>query len=154
IIFAIFAGLLAGAIIGVINGVIITKGSVAPFIVTLGMMTIARGAALVISGGRPVSGLSPSFNAIGTTKIAGIPLPVIILLLIFFLSLFLLNKTTFGRYVYAVGGNEDAAHASGIRVNKIKLSVYIIAGIFAGIAGIVQASRISTGQPNIGVGYE
>lgn len=154
ILIAIIMGLIAGAVIGTINGVIITKGSVAPFIVTLGMMTIARGAALVISGGRPVSGLSSSFNSISTLRVLGIPLPVIILLVVFLISLFLLNKTTFGRYVYAVGGNEEAAHASGIRVNKVIVSVYIIAGLFAGIAGIVQASRISTGQPNIGVGYE
>lgn len=154
ILVAILMGLIAGALIGTINGVIITKGSVAPFIVTLGMMTIVRGAALVISGGRPISGLSPSFNSISTLKIMGIPLPVIILLFVFLVSLFLLNKTTFGRYIYAVGGNEEAAHASGIRVNKVIVSVYIIAGLFAGIAGIVQASRISTGQPNIGVGYE
>src|SRR5699024_4666175 len=123
ILIAIVMGLIAGAIIGTVNGVIITKGSVAPFIVTLGMMTIARGAALVISGGRPISGLSSSFNSISTLRILGIPLAMIIFLLVFVISLVLLNKTTFGRYVYAVGGNEEAAYESDIRVNKVIISV-------------------------------
>ncbi|WP_239615026.1 ABC transporter permease [Cohnella mopanensis] len=149
----ILLGILGGLLIGFVNGITITKGKLAPFIVTLGMMTIARGGALVVSDGRPISNLSPSFNAIGGTFL-GIQIPVLIVLVIFLISLFVLNKTVFGRYVYAVGGNEEAARASGINVHRIKLYVYILCGGLAGVAGIIQTARIETGQPNIGVGYE
>ncbi|MFC4599491.1 ABC transporter permease [Cohnella hongkongensis] len=149
----IVLGVAGGLLIGLVNGVTITKGKLAPFIVTLGMMTIARGGALVISEGRPISNLSPSFNAIGGT-VFGVQIPVLIVLVVFLLSLFVLNKTVFGRYVYAVGGNEEAARASGIHVHRIKLYVYVLCGGLAGVAGIMQTARIETGQPNIGVGYE
>ncbi|QMV43590.1 ABC transporter permease [Cohnella cholangitidis] len=149
----ILLGILGGLLIGFVNGITITKGKLAPFIVTLGMMTIARGGALVVSDGRPISNLSPSFNAIGGTFL-GIQIPVLIVLVIFLISLFVLNKTVFGRYVYAVGGNEEAARASGINVHRIKLYVYVLCGGLAGVAGIIQTARIETGQPNIGVGYE
>lgn len=149
----ILLGILGGLLIGFVNGIMVTKGKLAPFIVTLGMMTIARGGALVVSDGRPISNLSPSFNAIGGTFM-GIQIPVLIVLVIFLISLFVLNKTVFGRYVYAVGGNEEAARASGINVHRIKLYVYILCGALAGVAGIIQTARIETGQPNIGVGYE
>jgi len=149
----IVLGVAGGLLIGLVNGVTITKGKLAPFIVTLGMMTIARGGALVISEGRPISNLSPSFNAIGGT-VFGIQIPVLIVLAVFLASLFVLNKTIFGRYVYAVGGNEEAARASGINMHRIKLYVYVLCGGLAGVAGIMQTARIETGQPNIGVGYE
>jgi ribose/xylose/arabinose/galactoside ABC-type transport system permease subunit len=147
-------GILGGLVIGAFNGWIITRCNVAPFIVTLGMMTIARGGALVISKGRPVSDLADSFNFIGGGDIFGIPLPVLILGLLFLFSYLTLKKTKFGRYIYAVGGNEEAARASGVNVAKIKMAVYMISASLAGLAGIVQASRITTGQPNAGVSYE
>lgn len=143
-----------GAMIGTVNGYLVTKAKLAPFIVTLGMMTIARGAALVVSEGRPISNLSSSFNLIGGGALFNIPIPVIILAVVFIVSYIILNKTKYGRYIYATGGNAEAALASGIGVNKIKMSVYIIGGTLAGLAGLIQASRITTGQPNIGVGYE
>ena len=148
------AGLGGGVLIGVLNGVIITRFRVAPFIVTLGMMTIARGAALIISKGRPVSDLSASFNVIGNGSLLGIPIPVIVLAGVFLVSYFVLRKTTFGRYVYAVGGNEEAARASGIKTARIKIVSYSICAGLAGLAGIIQASRITTGQPNAGISYE
>lgn len=147
-------GLLGGVFIGVLNGLIITQCRVAPFIVTLGMMTMARGAALVVSKGRPVSGLSEAFNFIGGGDIAGVPVPIVILLAVFLLSYLILKQTVFGRYVYAVGGNEEAARASGISVAKVKIAAYAICGGLAGLAGIMQAARISTGQPNAGIAYE
>ncbi|MBP1996088.1 ABC transporter permease [Paenibacillus eucommiae] len=150
----ILVGVGAGLVIGYINGLIITKGKLAAFIVTLGMMTIARGGALVISEGRPISNLSPAFNHIAGGTILGIQIPILIVLAILIISFFVLKKTVFGRYVYAVGGNAEAARASGINVNKIKMYVYILCGGLAGVAGIIQASRITTGQPSIGVGYE
>lgn len=150
----LLAGLLIGLGIGVINGLIITKGKVASFIVTLGMMTIARGLALVVSDGRPVSNLSDSFNFIGGGELLHIPIPILLFGAVILLSTVILNYTKTGRYVYAVGGNENAAKASGINVHSIKMFTYVICSGLAGLAGIVLASRITTGQPNAGVAYE
>ena len=150
----VLAGLLAGLLMGVFNGFIITKSKIAPFIVTLGTMTIGRGLALILSNGRPVSNLSDSFVFIGSGKIMGIPVLILILIFIFMLCTVILNKTILGRYIYAVGGNEQAARASGIDVNQVKMAVYSISGLLAGIAGILLTSRITTGQPNAGAGFE
>ncbi len=150
----IAAGLGTGIIFGAFNGLIITKSKVPPFIVTLGTMTIARGLALIFSNGRPVSNLSDAFNFIGGGTIGGIPFPIIILVLAFIVCALLLGRTTWGRYMYAVGGNELAAKASGINVNKVKMMVYTLCGGLAGIAGVLLTSRITTGQPNAGMGFE
>jgi inositol transport system permease protein len=147
-------GLLTGALVGVINGLTITIGRVAPFIVTLGMMTMARGLALVWSDGRPVTNLSPAFNFIGGGDVLYIPVPILLFVLVIVVAYILLNYTTTGRYIYAVGGNEQAARASGIRVNAVKMFAYIMCSGLAALAGIVLASRITTGQPNAGVAYE
>jgi len=154
VILPIVIGLLAGLLIGAFNGFIITKSKIAPFIVTLGTMTIGRGLALILSNGRPVSNLSDSFVFIGSGKILGIPFLIIILLFMFILCSVILNKTILGRYIYAVGGNEQAARASGINVNQVKMAVYSISGLLAGLAGILLTSRITTGQPNAGAGFE
>ncbi|SOE20196.1 inositol transport system permease protein [Spirosomataceae bacterium TFI 002] len=151
---AVAGGLLAGLAFGLLNGFLITKSKIAPFIVTLGTMTIGRGLALILSKGRPVSNLSDSFNFIGGGKVFGLPVPIIILIVVFVLSSILLRKTIFGRYIYAIGGNEEAAWASGINVQKIKLAAYAIGGGLAGLAGILLTSRITTGQPNSGMGFE
>lgn len=150
----IFAGLFSGLLMGVFNGFIITKSKIAPFIVTLGTMTIGRGLALILSKGRPVSNLSDSFNFIGGGDVLGIPFPIIVLILIFAICSITLKKTLLGRYIYAVGGNEQAARASGINVNQVKMAVYSISGLLAGLAGILLTSRITTGQPNAGTGFE
>lgn len=147
-------GLLAGLLMGAFNGFIITKSKIAPFIVTLGTMTIGRGLALILSDGRPVSNLSDSFNFLGSGTILGIPVLILIFILVFALCSVILNKTVLGRYIYAVGGNEQAARASGINVDRVKLAVYSISGVLAGLAGILLASRITTGQPNAGAGFE
>ncbi len=147
-------GLLTGALVGVINGLTITLGRVAPFIVTLGMMTMARGLALVWSNGRPVTNLSPAFNFIGGGDVLYIPVPILLFVLVIFVAYILLNYTTTGRYIYAVGGNEQAARASGIRVNAVKMFAYIMCSGLAALAGIVLAARITTGQPNAGIAYE
>jgi len=154
LIIALGMAILAGLAIGGVNGLAVTRGKVAPFIVTLGMMTIARGLALLASDGRPVTGLSDSFNYIGGGSVLGVPIPVLIFGAIILLSSFILNKTRLGRYLYAVGGNEKAAYASGIRVNSVKVLSYMICSGLAAIAGIVLASRITTGQPNAGLAYE
>jgi len=150
----IVTALLAGLLMGAFNGFIITKSKIAPFIVTLGTMTIGRGLALILSNGRPVSNLSDSFVFIGSGKILGIPFLIIILIFMFILCSVILNKTILGRYIYAVGGNEQAARASGINVNQVKMAVYSISGLLAGLAGILLTSRITTGQPNAGAGFE
>lgn len=150
----IVIGLLAGVFMGALNGLVITKSKVPPFIVTLGMMTIGRGLALILSKGRPVSNLSDSFNFIGGGNLAGVPFPIIVLAITFTVCSLVLKKTILGRYIYAVGGNEQAAKASGIRVNKVKMAVYTICGGLAALAGILLTSRITTGQPNAGVGFE
>ena len=143
-----------GLLIGYLNGLVVTWVKVAPFIVTLGMMTIARGLALVASDGRPITNLSDSFNAIGGGNLLGVPLPILIFILVIVVSSFVLKQTRLGRYMYAVGGNEKAAFASGVRVNSVKMIAYMICSGLAGLAGIVLAARINTGQPNAGVAYE
>lgn len=154
VIVPITIGLLAGVAMGALNGLVITKSKVPPFIVTLGMMTIGRGLALILSKGRPVSNLSDSFNFIGGGNVVGVPFPIIVLIITFVVCSVVLKKTILGRYIYAVGGNEQAAKASGIRVNKVKMAVYTICGGLAALAGILLTSRITTGQPNAGVGFE
>ena len=148
------AGICAGAACGCANGLMVTKGRVAPFIVTLGMMTAARGLAYKLSGGRPVSGLRPEFNAIGSGAFLGLPIPFYIFAAGAALSALFLYQTRAGRHLYATGGNELAARASGINVHGIKILAYSLCGAFAGMGGIVQAARSTTGQPNAGVMYE
>jgi inositol transport system permease protein len=147
-------GILAGGACGAVNGLIVTRGRVAPFVVTLGMMTSARGLALLFSGGRPVSNLGAAFIRIGSGSFAGIPAPTWILLIVTAASYIFLRHMRMGRHIYAVGGNENAAIASGVRTGRVKLAAYTICGAMAGLAGVVLAARITTGQPNAGIGYE
>lgn len=149
-------GVLAGAGMGMLNGLVISKGKVAPFIATLGMMTILRGLALVFSDGRPISGLdSDFFSMIGGGYVAGIiPVPVIIMLVMFGIFWFVLKNTVFGRHVYAVGGNEEASRLSGINTDSIKIWVYTLSGAMAATAGMILTSRLNSAQPTAGTGYE
>jgi inositol transport system permease protein len=150
----IVMGIATGTLCGIANGVIVTRGRVAPFIATLGMMTVARGLALVISAGKPVSNLSDAFTSIARTDLLGVPVPIAILGIVAALSYLLLTNMRLGRYIYAIGGNEAAARASGINVIAVKNFTYAVSGAMAGLAGIVLASRITTGQPNAGIAYE
>lgn len=147
-------GILSGVMVGAVVGILVTKGKLAPYIVTLGMMTIIRGVALLISGGRPISGLPTEFGYLGNKNLLGIPVPVIIFAVVAVLAYIVLMKLCIGRYTFAVGGNTYAAEASGINPNKIKMFVHLVSGGCAGLAGIILASRIITGQPNSGEGYE
>jgi ribose/xylose/arabinose/galactoside ABC-type transport system permease subunit len=149
----IAAGVLVGTSTGAANGITIAYGRVAPFIVTLGMMTIARGLALVVSRGKPVSNLTESFTSLGGNCF-GFPIPILILLVVGLASWILLANTRLGRHIYAVGGNEQAARAAGINVNTVKIFAYTVCGGLGGVAGVVLAARITTGQPNAGVAYE
>jgi ribose transport system permease protein len=149
-------GVLAGAGMGMINGVIISKGKVAPFIATLGTMTILRGLSLVFSEGRPITGLDSDFFAmLGGGYVAGfIPVPVIMMLVMFAVFWFVLKRTVFGRHVYAVGGNEEAEGLSGINTDRIKIWVYTLSGAMAATAGMILTSRLNSAQPTAGTGYE
>jgi len=162
VIVPIVAALAIGLLCGAINGGLIAKFKIPPFIATLGMMTIARGFALIYSN-RPVSGLTDTYNFIGQGEILkvipispplGIPIPVIILAAVAIGAHVMLNNTRFGRHIYAIGGNEQAALISGLNVGRIKIGVYTIAGVLSGLAGLVLSSRIGSGQAGLAVGYE
>lgn len=151
---AVCLGILTGLGCGILNGLVVAKARVAPFIATLGMMTAARGLAYVVSGGRPVSGLHPAFIAIGSGDFLGMPIPVWILAAVAAGSTVFLRRTRIGRHLYATGGNEQAARAAGLNVDGIKILAYTVCGALAGLAGVIQAARSTTGQPNTGVMYE
>jgi inositol transport system permease protein len=149
----IAVGLLTGAACGLVNGALVTLGGVAPFIVTLGMMTIARGLALIFSGGRPVADMSNELTALAGDFV-GIPIPVLCFAGVALAAWFFLRNFRLGRYIYAVGGNENAARAAGISITRVKLFAYGLCGLLTGLAGVVLAARITTGQPNAGQAYE
>lgn len=153
---AVSAGLVLGALMGAANGFVIAKGKVAPFIATLATMTIFRGLTLVYTEGRPITGFSDSvaFKMIGRGYFLGVPVPVYIMLAIFLILYFVLKKTTFGRGVYAVGGNEEASRLSGLNVDRIKIGVYTISGLLSAFAGIILTSRLNSAQPTAGISYE
>ncbi|QKY70059.1 ribose ABC transporter permease [Lentibacillus sp. CBA3610] len=153
---AVLLGLLIGLGLGAINGLIITKGKVAPFIATLATMTIYRGATLVYTDGRPITGLSDSFTfeMIGRGYVFGVPFPVILMLGVFLILYFVLRKTVFGRQVYAVGGNEEASILSGIKADRIKIGVYSLTGMLSVLAGIILTSRLNSAQPTAGEMFE
>lgn len=141
-------------IVGFMNAFIINQFKIPPLIATLGTMTILRGVAYIITGGLPVFGFPLSFNFLGQGYVLGIPMPVIILAFLFVLTWIFLNKTYIGRYFYAIGGNEEATYLSGVNVKKIKYLVYVLCSALTGIAGIIVASRMSSGQPSVGTGFE
>ncbi len=151
---AIAIGVAAGAAMGLVNGLLITRAGIPPFIATLGVMTAARGFTLVYTDGRPITGMQEAFRFLGGGYIAGIPVPVVIMLVIFIAAHIMLTKTKFGRYIYAVGGNEEATRLSGIDTKKILLAVYTLAGLLAGFSGIIMASRLNSAQPTAGAGFE
>ncbi|MBQ7716075.1 MAG: ribose ABC transporter permease [Prevotella sp.] len=150
----ILAALLIGAILGMINGVMITTFKVPPFIATLGMLTIARGLTMLYTGGFPITGLGKGFEYVGTGWFLGIPMPVWIALIVVVVFAFVMRHTIFGRHIYAIGGNERASEISGIKVNKVKLLVYTLAGTLAGLAGLLVTARLDSAQPNAGASYE
>jgi ribose transport system permease protein len=148
--------LLAGAAMGSLNGVVIAKGKVAPFIATLGTMTLLRGAALVLSNGSPISGFpSQLFAMLGGGYVARlIPVPVVLMLAMFAVFWFVLTRTVFGRHVYATGGNAEAAKLSGVNTDRVQILVYTVSGAMAALAGVILTSRLDSAQPTAGVGYE
>ncbi|EMK3312975.1 ribose ABC transporter permease [Vibrio vulnificus] len=158
VLIAVPTALLAGTALGAISGVIIAKGKVQAFIATLVTMTLLRGVTMVYTDGRPIStGFTDTADALawfGTGYALGIPVPVWLMVIVFAAAWYLLNHTRFGRYVYALGGNESATRLSGINVDKVKIGVYAICGLLAALAGIIVTSRLSSAQPTAGMGYE
>ena len=151
---AIIIALAAGTFIGAINGFIISTSRIAPFIVTLAMMNIIRGLAYIYTGGLPVRVVMDGFNRIGQGYFGPIPNPVVYFLVLFVLLDFVLKRTSFGRHVYSVGDSADASWFAGINVNRIRFIVYTLTGLITAIAGIVLSSRMYSGQPTAGQGYE
>jgi ribose transport system permease protein len=151
---ALLIGLGVGLLSGVINGLLITIGRLPPFIATLGMMSVARGAALMFTEGRPISGFSEGFRSIATGEILKIPAPVVIMIVVYLIAHFVLKRTKLGRYTYAIGGNEEAALLSGINVRLNKTMVYGIAGLLSGLAAILLTARLNSAQPIAGMSYE
>ncbi|KAA0691942.1 ABC transporter permease [Neorhizobium sp. P12A] len=151
---SIIVGLIIGLICGTVSGMIVTRFRVPSFVVTLGMLSSARGLTMLYTGGKPVPSLTPEFRWMGTGHVFGVPAPIIVLLVVFAVSWWVLNKTRYGRHVYAVGGNPRAANTSGIRVSRIRLSVFMISGVTAALAGLLLAARTGSGLTQAGVSYE
>ncbi len=150
----LFATLALGAAIGAFNALMIVWRDTAPFIVTLAMMAIAGGAALTVSGGRPIGGIAGAYAWIGAGFIGPVPVPVLIMLAVFAIGAFALRYTPYGREVYAVGGNEEAARLSGISIRRVKLITYSLSGLLAGLGGIIFSARVTVGDPWAGRGLE
>jgi ribose/xylose/arabinose/galactoside ABC-type transport system permease subunit len=151
---AILVGLLAGAGCGLVNGALITRGRLPPFIATLGMMSVARGAALVFTEGRPISGFEAGFRWLATGRVMMVPVPVLVTAGVYLLGHFVLTRTRFGRYVYAIGGNEEATRLSGVSVRFHKSMVYALAGLMSAIAAVLLTARLNSAQPIAGMMYE
>ncbi|MBN2329831.1 MAG: ribose ABC transporter permease [Candidatus Omnitrophica bacterium] len=147
---AAFVGIGAGAI----NGALVSWGKLPPFIVTLGMMSVARGGALVVTGGRPISGFEQGFRALSTEHFLWIPIPIWIMIALYAAAHLILTKTRFGRYTYAIGGNESAAYLSGVNVRIYKMTVYALSGFTCAVAAILLTSRLNSAQPLAGINYE
>ena len=154
LVLALPAALVAGFACGVTNGTLVSWGRLPPFIVTLGTMSIARGAALLATEGRPISGFDPSFRSLATGRIGFIPAPVIAMAIVYAIAHLLLTRTTFGRYVYAIGGNEEATRLSGVAVRFHKTMIYGVSGLTSAVAAVVLTARLNSAQPIAGIMYE
>jgi ribose transport system permease protein len=150
----IIAGLVVGTTLGLCNGIAITRFRLPPFVATLGMLSIARGLTMLWTGGFPITSLGDDFGKLGTGYVLGIPMPVCIAAVLVGIFIVVTQRTRFGRYLYAIGGNERAAKLSGINVPKIKLMVYALGGMLAGVAGLLVTARLDSATPNAGTGYE
>jgi ribose transport system permease protein len=151
---AILAGILIGCLLGLFNGLVITKFNVPPFVATLAMLTIARGFTMLYTNGFPISVFPPAFSNIGGGRFLGLPLPVWIASGIVVSAIIITKKIKLGRYIFAIGGNENAAKLSGIPIDRVKITVYAIAGALAAVGGIIVTARLDSAQPNAGTSYE
>lgn len=154
ILLGIIVAILIGAAMGAANGVIIAKGRIQPFIVTLATMAIGRSLTLVYTQGMPITGFTRTFRFIGRGEILGIPVPVIIMIGVFLIIWYISMNTKLGLYAYAIGGNEVAAKLSGVKVDIYKITIYMISGILSAISAIILTARLNSAQPTFGMGYE
>lgn len=154
IVLAFAAAILLGILVGLFNGFVCAKGKLPGFIATLASMTILRALGYILTGGDPISVQDKAFTALGTGYIGVIPIPVILMIVCVLAGSFIMNKTRFGRYIYAVGGNSETSKWSGLNVDKIKIEVFVIMGILTSIAGIIVAARLGSGQPSAGNSFE
>jgi len=151
---AILIGIGVGILCGLVNGLLITYGNLPPFISTLGMMSVARGAALLYTNGRPISGFTGDFRFLAVGEVLSIPVPVLVMIIVYVIAHLLLTRTKLGRYTYAIGGNEEAAMLSGINVRFYKTAVYGLCGMMSGLAAIILTARLNSAQPIAGIMYE
>lgn len=151
---ALLAGLCVGIAVGLLAGIFITRFNITPFIVTLAMMTICRGASFMYTDGRPIWDLPDAFSILGSGRILEVPFPSIVMIAVYSIAYVVLRRMRFGRYVYAVGGNMEAARLAGIRTGAILVRVYIVCAMLASLSGLLLASRMNSGQPNAGMMYE
>ena len=151
---ALAASLAAGTACGMLNGALVSVGGLPPFIATLGMMSAARGTALVFTEGRPISGFDDGFRTLATGSIGFVPAPVVVMILVYVVAHLVLTRTTFGRYVYAIGGNEEATRLSGVAVRFHKTLIYGTSGLVSAVAAIVLTARLNSAQPIAGMMYE
>jgi ribose transport system permease protein len=151
---ALLAGVLSGALGGLVNGSLVTLGRLPPFIATLGMMSVARGLALLYTDGRPVSGFTSDFRWLATGRPLMVPVPVLVTLAAYVLASLVLTRTRFGRYVYAIGGNEEATRLSGVAVRFHKTMVYVLSGALSALAAVLLTARLNSAQPIAGMMYE
>lgn len=154
VLLSIVVALLLGIVLGAINGFVITKFAIPAFIVTLALTEAARGGAVLVTGGNTISGLTSSFTAMGQGYVGPIPIAIIILAVCFVICYIILNKTPFGRYIYAVGGNDKAAEASGINPKAVVFKAYLLDGVLTGIASLLLMGRLNSGVPGAGLTYE
>ena len=151
---AIVSGAVIGALAGLVNGLLVTQGGMAPFIATLGMLSVARGLVYIVTGSVAVAGAPQEFKLLGQGKLGALPIPILALFVVAVTGHFVLTRTKLGRYAYAMGSNIEAARLSGIPVKRYLTIVYIISGVLAGFGGMIAASRVNSGQPNFGIGLE
>lgn len=150
----VLGGTVVGGGIGLVNGLLITKARLSPFITTLGMMSVARGLVYLSTGAVAVYSLPDSFALLGEGSIDGIPIPLIVLVVVAVLAYFLLTRTRLGRHTYAIGSNPEAARLSGISIAFTLIVIYVLQGLLAGFGGMIASSRVVSGQPNFGIGLE
>ncbi|MBW7571424.1 ABC transporter permease [Caproiciproducens faecalis] len=150
----ILTALVFGALLGLFNGYVISHTTIPPFIVTLSTQIIIRGVGYVVTGGQPTQCTNETFNLIGTGDLFGIPTPVFVVAFVFIVLFFIMNRTGFGRHVYATGGNAEAAKYAGVNTKSVQMRVFMMSGMLAALAGVVLAARLYSGQPSVGEGFE
>ncbi|MDD4699678.1 MAG: ABC transporter permease [Oscillospiraceae bacterium] len=154
LVFCVAIALVFGAVVGLFNGYLVSHTTIPPFIVTLSTQIIIRGVGYVVTGGQPTQCTNESFNLLGTGNILGIPVPVFVVTIVLVILFFIMNRTRFGRHVYATGGNREAARFAGVNTKSVQMRVFMMSGTLAALAGVVLAARLYSGQPSVGEGFE